>query len=354
MTLTVLMLAILAGYVATRLSRKVALAIGFVNHPNPIIPDHRVAVAYLGGLGIQVGALAALLIARQAHGTEHWLHPGYLAMPQSLLVGGALFALLGLYDDKRPLRASVKLVLQALVVVMAQVIGELTPGDCSLIYHGTPWFWLNAGWSMLWILAIVNAMNFVDVCDGLAGTIAMVTFAFFAWFIGPFSGIALALSGACLGFLLINRPPARVYMGDAGSNFLGFMMAAFTIIAARDVSLWPSMPMWVLWVGVPFFELLFISVVRAQKGLPWWHGSPDHFALRLQKAGFTKMQVDAWSAGFVALFWLAALGLYHAPNVGLQITVVLMSLGVCIAVWRYLLNCVPGVAEPPAPTTGML
>lgn len=306
--LLVLGLSILMGYLATWLARVVALKINFVNHPNPIIPDHRTAVAYGGGFGILLGALAALLLAQPLIGGLIGADGSRIgALPPSVLIGAILFAILGLTDDLHSYVSHYKFLLQGVAALAVMAIGHFD-NYAQLIHPLTGILVLDAAFSGLWILAVVNALNFIDVCDGLAATVAGVTLLLWALVPGfsPFPGVALVFAGATFGFLLWNKPPAKIYMGDAGSNFLGFLLAIMTLSEQSETPAFPWIAMMVLWAGVPFFELLFISGIRLKKGLPWWKGSPDHYSLRLQRAGFSKGQVDLLSAAFVVFLWACA------------------------------------------------
>ncbi len=113
--------------------------------------------------------------------------------------------------------------------------------------------------------------------------------------------LALGAAGACIGFLFFNRPPATIFLGDAGSHLLGFLLAAVGILHFRNAPAWTSFVAACLVVAVPLFEFAFLFVIRVRKGIPWWRGSPDHFALRLQARGFSRLGADliAWTAALI-------------------------------------------------------
>ena len=278
--------ALTAGLLGTMMVRVVALRLGFVNHPNPIIPQHTRAVAYLGGVGVAVGIVFGLAtLALLGGAAPSW----------TLLLPALLFLTLGVADDLVVLAPAHKFALQALIAALAvgSGIGARLTGVAPL----------DAAISWLWLVTLVNAFNLTDVCDGLLASLAMVAFVALALLDPPHAGWAIAIAGACLGFLFLNRPPARIFLGDAGSHLLGYLAGALSLQAARDA----HQPMAVMAaglaiVGVPLFELAFLVVVRTRRGAPWWKGSPDHFSLRLQAAGFSRGRTDLMACGF-AVAW---------------------------------------------------
>lgn len=282
-----MLLAMLSGFVAAWAMRHLARRLNIVNHPNPIVPQHQVAIAYLGGVGVALGTAGAIVIQRLLS-TET-----QLAFPQStpVLTGAILFLILGVADDLRAFKPLTKFFLQGVISIGTVCTGLILPLTGVSIIDGAI--------TVLWILTLVNAANFTDVCDGLVGGLSAVSFLALTVLSPNSSSVWLALSGACLGFLVWNSPPASIFLGDAGSHLVGFLLAVGTIQLIQNQMLWPGGASALLLVSVPLFELIFITVMRIRKGLPWWRGSPDHFSLRLQAAGFSKWQTDfiAWGAG---------------------------------------------------------
>jgi UDP-GlcNAc:undecaprenyl-phosphate GlcNAc-1-phosphate transferase len=204
----------------------------------------------------------------------------------------------GICDDLKAFSAIPKFGLQICGALVAVYLGN------RFTVTGSPV--VDSFISVFWILTLVNAYNFIDVCDGLAAGIGAVAFAVLA-LRGAAGGIhPLAAGGAALGFLAFNRPPASIFLGDAGSHLLGFLAAAFSMSLFGSNLSWPRLPEMLLISGVPLFELVFITLVRLYKGIPWWKGSPDHFALRLQAAGMTRLQADL--CGWLAAIVMALVG----------------------------------------------
>lgn len=270
-------------------ARHLAFRFGIVSNPNPIVPRHVKPVAYLGGVGVLVGFLAAWTVAPAVH---IQLPP----LPRYLVIPAVLFCLLGLYDDLRPLRPASKLIGQVLLAALAVALG-LTPR-----LTGMPP--LDGAVTILWIVTCVNAANLTDVCDGLLAGVG--TAAFFAWaLLAPGNDLALLAAvamGATLGVLPFNVPRASMFLGDAGSHVIGFLIAALAILTSAHEPAWVPVQL-VLLALVPLFELLFVTGVRLAKSLPWWQGSPDHFSLRLQRAGWSEWTIDifSWCVMFTAV-----------------------------------------------------
>ena len=313
---------------ATWLVRRSALAVGFMDQPNPIVPQHVRPVAYGGGLAVVLGAAGTLAITQ-------------VIVPLKFWSPAVLFLLLGLYDDKRRLAPGPKFLLQVLVTGLAVWLGVSAPW--------TGLAGLDAVLSALAILTWINAANFTDVCDGLLSGLAVIGLAGFALLAEPWAPLAWISAGGCLGFLLFNRPPAAIFLGDAGSGLVGYLLAAFALefIAASQRPLL-ALTQSVLFASVPLFELLFLTAVRILKGLPWWRGSRDHFSLRLQAAGYSRLETDLWAWGAALVFAVVALVL---PGLSLlarwvALGMVLLSTGLA-AVWLKRHEVPPKAAPAP-------
>jgi UDP-GlcNAc:undecaprenyl-phosphate GlcNAc-1-phosphate transferase len=168
--------------------------------------------------------------------------------------------------------------------------------------------------SVLWLLAVTNAFNLIDIMDGLsAGTAAAAATALFA--VALWNGrvteatLLAALAGACLGFLRYNFHPARIYMGDAGSLFLGLMLGALAMNNAyTERNLLAAVAPGLI-LGVPLFDMLFVMYIRWRRGLPVMLGSPDHVALRLRKWRLSTRQTVVASYAATGVLGAAAVGM---------------------------------------------
>lgn len=323
-----LAMAVLSGFCCTWMMRKLALRTGTLNHPNPIVQDHRVAVPYLGGIGVLLGTVIPLFLLRPAG--ERVL----------VIVGFAAFSLLGLFDDLAPLNPLAKFSGQVLVAVVISALWML--GSTGLLRDIPRLSPVAIALGALWLLVNVNALNFVDVCDGVAASVAAVILLCWGLFATTFASAQyVAAGGACLGFLWWNKPPAKIYLGDCGAMGLGFLLGVAAIDGYASLPAGPFRLLApILCTAVPLFELVFITVVRIRKGLPWWRGSPDHFALRLQRAGLRKSTIDLLAAGFSILFWFCGMTLPRLPMAAAAILCVFLLTGVALC-WKLLLPWEP-------------
>ncbi len=299
------LLAFLCVLALTPLVRSVALRIGLIDRPGPR-KIHSQAVAYGGGLALAIGMALALAAGGWvwrsalpgAGGAEAlaWLNvdggPADPELLRVLLIGlagsvGALF--LGLVDDRWNLSPLVKFgvqILLAIAVVAGGVRLTALVGD-NLAMQAV---------SVLWIVLITNSFNLLDNMDGLcSGTVAIssAVLALVALTAGesPLALSACALSGAAVGFLWWNRAPASIFLGDAGSLFVGFNMACLTVTTTYYHYQSES----VLGIGVPFlllaiplYDTASVILIRLREGRKVWKGDTSHFSHRLVDLGMTR------------------------------------------------------------------
>jgi UDP-GlcNAc:undecaprenyl-phosphate GlcNAc-1-phosphate transferase len=315
--MALVLLAALLGALATVGARALALRLGVVSAPDPFVAQHTAPIAMCGGVAIAAATAATL-----------GLDAGRVSVETAAVVGALLFLGTGLLDDVRGLAPLQKLALQVGSASVAVALGMTIPltGNRAL----------DAAAAVVWIVVIVNAVNLTDVCDGLVaglGVIALVALAA----IGPHWRLALVVVGACLGFLVFNAPRASIFLGDAGSHFVGFALAAVALDAVRDADSASRLVATALVLGVPLFELVFVILVRAARSEPWWQGSADHFSLRLQAAGLSRWQTDA-------VAWTAAAGLalvgWSFTRLGMagRVSLVALVVGALIGISQFLLR----------------
>jgi len=308
------------GALGTLAARWLAPRLGMMCRPNPLVPQHTRTVAYLGGVGVAVGIVSGAAAA-----------PGWWrALPAWGLAAGAVsFLALGVLDDARPLSPRGKLALQAVAASLAAALGVAAP------FTGSPV--VDAVLAVGWMMAMVNAVNLVDVSDGLAAGICGAALLAVAAAHPELAPVALATAGAAAGFLVFNLPPASIFLGDAGAHLLGFALAAATLRGWRPGAPVAGAAGMVLTAGVPLFEVCLLLAVRRRKGIPWWKGSSDHFALRLQVAGWSRLQtaVVAWACS--AILAVAGALLPGAP-LAAQVGVPLLVTAASAAAWHALLR----------------
>lgn len=316
-----------AGALAgTSIARGTAWAFGLVDRPNPIVPQHRRAVPHLGGFGIAVG-FAAALAASALIGVPLLAFPAY-AM-QGFLVGAAGYLGAGTYDDARPLKPLAKLIVQTTIAIGAVAFGGAdAPIEVALAAGG--------------LVAVINAVNLTDVCDGLVGSLAAVALIVIALVSPAAAPIALVLAAACVGFLCFNWAPASIFLGDGGSHLLGFSVGYLWFSIIVDTPSWHLTVAAGLGIAVFVLELLFLVIVRHRRGIPFWRGSPDHLALRLQAAGMSTVRTVQIELVVAALFGAVAFWLASQESVvALGVGIVLAAIAACAVALLYTLEPVP-------------
>ena len=252
--------AFLVSLAATPICRRIALRFGVLDQPDDSVKTHTEPTAYLGGVGILVGLLAGFVVgflimrANNGHPSPAWT-PDWL-MLTGIGFGAAIACFVGLLDDIIDLRPSNKLIGQILAAAILIAIG-IRPNFvqvCSIIGFDLPEIWnaiLGIPIVLFFILGATNSLNLLDGLDGLcAGVTTIITLAFLflaavlATWGHSITGdpvrlvVCLALVGATLGFLPMNRHPARIFMGDAGSMLLGFIAGTVMLLFTEQIGKW--------------------------------------------------------------------------------------------------------------------
>lgn len=288
---------------------------------------HRRPTARLGGLGIYWGFYVSLGLA--TYGSPLWsdgssvVYPGMIGM----MTGSSLLLLVGVMDDIYGLKATLKLGFQIAAGLLLYGFGWRVESVGIPGIGAFPLGAMSFPVTLLWVLFVTNAVNLIDGLDGLACGVAIVaSLAVCALLVpvgGPLLVAAAALTGALLGFLWFNLNPALIFMGDAGSLFVGFVLAAMTIKAGAlaDPASFPLVP--ALFLMVPLFDTAFAilrrtrAAARSATSLPHFVRetrarvfSPDglHIHHRLVRAGFSTRRavLSLWiaSAGFATAGWV--------------------------------------------------
>jgi len=310
----------------TPLARWAARMAGLVAE---VRPDriHTEPRPYGGGLALAdtltlvLGGAWLLGLYAPAEWLPGWLPPEvrvHLAARTPVLLrlafGALVFFIIGLLDDFYDLGALPKFLMQAFGAALV-VVG----------FGLSATVWMEAEWvgqvvSILWLLAVVNAYNMFDHADGMAAAVGVVAFASLAagqmmmgeWFV---PGVALAAAGALAGFLLYNFPPARLFMGDAGSHLVGYLFGALAMVAryyfpARGTTRWVVLVPVVLF-AVPLIDMVLVSAGRlARKRNPMVGDATSHLAHRMLARGAHPWMVVLAAAGLTAFAGVGATLLY--------------------------------------------
>lgn len=320
----------LAAAILTPICMTLARHFNVLDRPGGL-KTHKTPIPYLGGLAVYAGFLIGVL------GIVTWFEQSIGGM-QDVLIGAGLIFLLGLIDDIKPLSIPFKFLWQGLVALGVAVIGDVS-------IHIFPWEWANIMLSVFWVVGMTNAMNIIDIMDGLAGGVTVLASATMTLLalqegMGEVALLSAGLCGATMGVLVFNRPPAKIYYGDAGALLMGFLLAALAMASRYTTHHVSGFAAPLLILAVPLFDTFFVMWQRSRNGKSMFFGSPDHFALRLERKGWSRPAVagmiltgnfilcsfvvfsNPWSTVFAGIGY-AAVGLvtlsfawwlhYHAP-----------------------------------------
>jgi UDP-GlcNAc:undecaprenyl-phosphate/decaprenyl-phosphate GlcNAc-1-phosphate transferase len=287
-------LGLLLSLYGVPIARQAALKHGMVDCPDGRLKQQEEPVPYLGGLAIYLAFLVSLAFTFD-----------FRQDVLGIVLAGTIVMMLGLIDDFGVLSAGSKLVGQLLAVFV------LIKSGIRIQIAALP-DWIDMVLTVVWMIGVINAFNLLDIMDGLSAGVGLVC-ACFMLAIALLNGdttiafMLTALIGSLVGFLRYNFHPAKIYMGDAGSLFLGLMLGALSMIGQYTTAHRVSLLTPVLILGVPIFDTLFVMYVRYLRGLPIFLGSPDHMPLRLQHWGLSIRQVVLLSYGASVL--LGGIGL---------------------------------------------
>jgi len=319
--------AAVAAYGCTWLARIVAPQLGYVDKPDGGRKRHGKATPLLGGVAVYVsfcGTLAAFL----SFSVHDWLRNG--SMDLALLVSsGALFCVLGLWDDKRPLRARDKFLLQILASLPFAIWGHQVGVIQVVGFHFNlgPW---ALPFSVAWLVSCANVVNLVDGLDGLAssvGLIAVGTLAIVSLDGNPpiASLVALTLAGSIAGFLVHNWPPAKIFLGDAGSLTIGFMIGAIAIESSNKTTAGFMLVFPLALLSVPIFDTSMAILRRRLTGRGIGEADRGHIHHKLQDRGLSKLQTLLAIVGICSMMAMACL---IAITVKQDLVAVVMCVGV--------------------------
>jgi UDP-GlcNAc:undecaprenyl-phosphate GlcNAc-1-phosphate transferase len=336
---------------ATYVIRTNASRFGLIDKPGER-KVHTTPTPLGGGLGIwlgviatfAVGQLALSLVASQSSlqglvpefALPHL--PGLVVQSRKLWIllgAGTILTLLGLADDRRGLPWQLRLGMQfAIAACCVALVNNLQ----LTAFIESPW--ITGALSVLWIVALINSFNMLDNMDGLSGGVATIAAGILAAVMllatdpanrGPqlfVAGFLLVLVGGILGFLVHNRPPAKVFMGDAGSYFIGFCIAVATLLATytdyeggrRHAILTPLCVM-----AVPLYDMATVVLIRLKNGKSPFQPDKNHFSHRLVDLGLTKPQAVMTVYLTTATCGLGALLLHRVDAIGAVIIMLMIG-----------------------------
>ena len=328
---------LLAALTLTPVVARLARRTGILDLPSAG-KAHLQPTPYMGGVAVAAGFTS---IGAVAAGPS-----GQLLV---ILLCAVAIGALGLVDDWRTVRPGPKLLVEAAAGVALWVVGVRAG-----LFGVAP---LDLMLTVAWVILVTNSLNLLDNMDGLlSGVAAISALTFFAIAAGRgyylVASLALAIAGACLGFLRHNFPPARIFLGDAGSLMIGFLLAALGLkldLVGEDGLLRAAIPL--LCLGVPLLDTALVILARWRDGRPIYRGGTDHSSHRLATLGLSDRQVALVNYGAQACFsslavWLA---LSSGGSTGLAVAV---TAPISVAALVLLLRApIPAVAPAPITTT---
>lgn len=333
-----LIAAFVASILLTPLVKRLAFRIGAVDAPN-YRKVHARIMPRLGGLAIFLAFLIGVAI----------LYPFLMSVPQpqntgkyllvSIIIGACIIVATGVVDDMREISAKAKMLGQLLAALIVVFVGGIQIDYITLPFVGELNFGLlSIPLTILWIVGITNAINLIDGLDGLAAgvsSIALITLAGMAFIMSNMFVLAIAavLAVATIGFLFYNFHPAKIFMGDTGALFLGFMISVLALLGFKNVTV-VSLIIPVIMLGVPISDTFFAIVRRLRMKKKWSDPDKSHLHHRLLDMGFTHRQTVLIIYGIAMMFGLAAIIFSMAKIWGaiLLITVILVAVEIFVEI----------------------
>ena len=308
----------IAALLITPVVKRFAIAVGAVDSPDARKVHVRI-MPRLGGLAIYIAFMIGYFILQPS--SPYATH---------ILVGGFVIILTGALDDRFQLNARLKLmgqIVAAVIVLNGGIRIEFInlPFDQQL-YLG----WWSVPLTFLWVIGITNAVNVIDGLDGLAAgvsSIVLLTLISLAVIQGNVyvTIVAILLLMSTFGFLFHNFYPAKIFMGDTGALFLGYMLGVLSLLGFKNVTLF-SLAVPVILLGIPISDTLFAIVRRVLQGKPPFAPDKAHLHHRLLDLGFTMRQAVLVIYGLCAIFGMTAILFSQTNSIGALVSLVMLLL----------------------------
>jgi UDP-GlcNAc:undecaprenyl-phosphate GlcNAc-1-phosphate transferase len=349
----VLVLSFVSALVATWLCKNIAIRLGIVDEPDNLVKTHKASVAYLGGIGILVGLTAGVLVGMYCLGGQEHL-PKTFRWLIGVLAGCSIACFIGLADDildMKPYQKMLGQIVAAVILVAAGIRPSL-----SFLHAYFGWdiadnieIILGIPVVIAFVLGATNSLNLLDGLDGLcAGVTVIITAALLmlaihlgTWASSTVGGdsvrviVCLGLLGAVCGFLPFNRHPAKIFMGDAGSMLLGFVVAALMILFAEKAVRW-----WIASVvvfGLPILDTAVALLRRLLNHRPLFVADRGHIYDQMIDRGIPLTKTVAICYGLAAMYALIGLGLSLRTKIRARYALVMYLLVFAVSgiiVWR--------------------
>lgn len=316
--------ALVVTFVLTPFVKRLAVAIGAVDRPDARKVHHGL-IPRLGGLAVYAGFIASIAL------TVGFDDPQLLG----LACGATFLIFVGILDDRYSLPPKVKLCGQIMAAAIFVVIFGVRIDWLKLPFVGYLYFpaLISIPLTIFWIIGFVNTVNLIDGLDGLAAgiaAIASVTISFFAFQMGQWvcAAAMVAMAGAAIAFLQYNFNPAKIFMGDTGSMFLGYVIAAVSVMGSMKTAAIAVLIVPLVALSVPIMDTLMAIARRKHSGVPVFSPDKRHLHHRLLAKGLTQKQVVLIMYALTAFFSCTALLVIH-----LQLAAGVLLLAVVLVIY---------------------
>ena len=302
-----LLTALVISFLMTPVVKTFAYKVGAVDVPKDARRMHKVPIPRLGGLAIFIGFMVSVLILGGVRGGNGQM--------QSILLGSVIIVVLGVVDDICPLPAMLKFVVQIAAALIPALNGVVIQAFSNPNIFSESLYWvlgpLSVPFTVLWIVAITNAVNLIDGLDGLANGVSAIsaTTMLVIALLASEAEVAIvmaALVGACVGFMPYNLNPAKMFMGDTGATFLGYILATMSIQGLFKFYAIISFAVPFLILGLPIFDTAFAFIRRLAHGQSPMHADRGHIHHRLIDMGLNQKQAVATLYVISAMLGLSA------------------------------------------------
>lgn len=328
-----MLLAIVLSFILTPVAKRIAIKVGAIDVPKDNRRVHTKPIPRMGGLAIYLAFTVCMFLFSDIE----------MKKLIGIFLGSSMLVVVGMIDDVKPLRASLKLVIQILAALVLVQFGfriefltNFFKSSGYIFFNG-----LSIPITVIWIVGITNTINLVDGLDGLAtgiATIAAITFAYVSYSTGNVSVAILSvmLAGASLGFLPHNFNPASIFMGDTGAYFLGFVLAAISIEGTLKGTTALTLIIPVLALGLPIFDTAFAIIRRALNKRPIFEADKGHFHHRLLQIGLGQKRAVLVIYLISMLMGTTAVALINHEMVNVSVLVVITIFMLFIPIVRTL------------------
>ncbi|MCI2058204.1 MAG: undecaprenyl/decaprenyl-phosphate alpha-N-acetylglucosaminyl 1-phosphate transferase [Oscillibacter sp.] len=304
--LLALIVAMVVSFLMTPVVKTFAYKVGAIDVPKDARRMHKVPIPRLGGLAIFIGFMFSILLFANVRGDRQM---------QGILLGAVIIVVLGVVDDITPLPAMFKFVIQIAAALIPTLHGVLIHviSNPNLVSDNPYWNMgkLSVPITVLWIVAITNSVNLIDGLDGLANGVSAIsatTMLVIALMVSEIqvSIVMAALVGACVGFMPYNMNPAKMFMGDTGATFLGYILATMSVQGLFKFYAVISFAVPFLILGLPIFDTAFAFIRRIAHGQSPMHADRGHIHHRLIDMGLSQKQAVATLYVISAILGLSA------------------------------------------------